>query len=61
MGTPRNEQPVQLEDMENLGSFNDADAGIAPCKYTIYDDNVGGGIGAKDDHGNGKPSGPHIP
>ena len=57
MGTSRNEQPIQ---MENLGSSNNTDAGISPCRDTIYDTSdggVGGGIGAGDSYGNGAPVG----
>lgn len=31
MDVPKNEEPLQAEDMENLGSFNGGDTGIAPC------------------------------
>lgn len=46
MDTPENELLVQVEDMENLGSSGDANAGIAPCRVTIPDPNGDEGVAA---------------
>lgn len=55
-----NEPPVQMEYMEDWDSFGNADAGIAPCRESIYDDSsTAGGGGSNgcpiDCCGNGKP------
>lgn len=48
-----------MEYMEDWEIFGNADAGIAPCRESIYDDsNGGGGNGCPiDSYGNGKPRG----
>lgn len=45
MGASENKQPAQMEYMEDWDSFGNADAGIAPCRESIYDDSNGGGGG----------------
>ena len=60
MGASENKQPAQMEYMEDWDSFGNADAGIAPCRESIYDDsngNGGGGVivGTQDQSGNGNP------
>lgn len=51
MDAPKNESPIKVEGKENLSSFSDADAGIAPCRVSYRDPDGGGGPGIFVDYG----------